>query len=251
MTDNTAEDFDVFEDDIDSDADEPDKGEEANDDKETKSGEDEAEPDKGEDKTEDDPGTPSGKDDKKESVPIAALQAERSSRQALQTENDRLRSKYEPDEEEPDPAEDPEAFKVYVQKKTQTDFRNDIVSNSRDRVMDTHSDDAIEMFNHFRLLSAGNKEIIEEYNNHPDPAQFAYDKGKERSDGIYAKALEQAKAELKGEGKDPKDEEPDEAQKRKDAAAEGPDLTGSTAVGSNSEPLETMEEDLFADSLFR
>jgi len=232
-TDEVQEDFNVFDDSIDLDkepekepeAEEEPEGEEAKSDNDDDS-EEEAEPPAAENKT--------------KVGQMAALKAERQARQQLQEENRRLREQYEPDVDpnEPDPSIDPQGYKEWAKAKAKEELFVDRINNSRAEMLKV--DDYEEMETVFAVLANRDRSLIEKMNKHPDPARFAY----ETATKYEAEREEKLRLKIMGGKPEAKDAKP----KRR-----APDLTGATAIGSNTTRIETMadDDDLFEDSPFR
>jgi hypothetical protein len=242
MTDDTNEvdDFNVFDDSIDLDADDKvEAAPEADGDDELKGDKQEADAEMAEAKK---PEPPSVEDEKTVGQ-LAALKAERQARQKAEEEYRRLKSQYEPDVDpnEPNPSEDPEGYKQWAKAKASQELLVDRINNSRTEMLKV--DDYEDMESVFATLATRNPELINQMNKHPDPARFAYETAQKHEQAKEEKIRQKIMAEL-GYSKD-KDAKPKKPK--------APDLTGATAIGSNKTKVETMadDDDLFEDSPYR
>lgn len=188
------------------------------------------------------------------SVPYAALKDERRKRQELEEEIKQLRAqKTEKTEEKvPDPIEDPEGYKNFMDNSQKRESLSIKINLSRDIMLDSHTDYE-EVEKTFIDLAKANPFLVHQMNASPNPARFAYKTAKEHleiqqlKDPKYREKLE---AELREKIlSEMKDKRPD---KKKTSAVQVPDLTKATAVASNTSPVEKLEDlnDILRDSPF-
>jgi len=177
-------------------------------------------------------------DEEPKSVPIAALHDERRKGKAAREELEQYKARYDKDDDAPDPAEDPEGYEKHIEAKVSRRMETDRINDSRDRMLEKH-DDYEEMERTFMVLQGLDPSLKDELNKHPDPALFAYEKGKAYFEDQRKKLLGEIEAEKgKGSDDDDKDEETSEADKKKQKALKVPDLTKAASKGSNSEEKE-------------
>lgn len=175
-------------------------------------------------------------------VPIAALHDERTKRQATEEELKSYKSKYDQDDNEPDPAEDPEGFKEYTRKKAKHELIMTSRNTSRDKMVESHPD-FTEKEDIFLVLAGSNPNLVTEMDESGNPAKFAYEKGKEWEDT----QREKLKAQIVANAKDEVIEETSEEEGRKETALKVPDLTKAASVGANSDPAEIDNRDNLKD----
>ena len=210
-------------------------------------------------KGEEDAETPAAEDDEGVSVPLTALKDERQKRQSAEEELTTTRQKLAKFEQKagdvPDPDADPKGFKVFFEDQANENRINDRISTSAEIVKDTKEDyDQMESL----FLDMANKEpkLAERMRASKNPALFAYKTAKAQSDVFEAakvKETEELKASIRADlmkelGIKP---EPSKAEKQKKSALEVPNLTGTTAKGSNSTPVLVFKHDsdeMFSDS---
>lgn len=175
------------------------------------------------------------------SVPIKALTEERRKRQEAEKRAEELEAKLTKIEPEkvPDPVEDPEGYKQYMEDSRHLDALKVKVSLSRDVMLDLKTDYA-EKENVFVELARKNLFLVQQMNASPNPAKFAYQTAVEHlettklRDPKYKETLKEEirkeiLAELKGTA-------------RKKSALDVPDLTQATAAGKNSDKTESLAE---------
>lgn len=200
---------------------------------------------KGEDepKPEDEPEPPSGKD---ESVPIAALHAERRKRQEAEA---KLRDIQE-GKKIPDPIEDPEGYSKHIESVVSARSLDDRITMSRELYAELKDDYAekekvfmqlvgAEFDEDGKLLSIQDEGLLKKFHASKNPAKFAYDTANEHleiqklRDPKYKEQLEnEIRQKILDElNKDKKDDKPKDKTVK---ATEVPDLTQATASGSNS-----------------
>jgi hypothetical protein len=192
-------------------------------------------------------------DEDKKPVPMAALKAERKKRQALEQENAELRAKIDPptnDDPEPDVTEDPEAYKAWVKRNMAREEWHGRATASRTRIMDKH-DDYEKLEATFYVLAKLDPNLVKEMKAHPEPAQFAYDKGKEYFDGIRA----EIRAEIEAEGADESDGKAKKAKSKdgeqKPSAKQVPKLNNAASAKSKNDTAKGSGlSEVLADSPF-
>ena len=160
----------------------------------------------------------------------AALKANRQKAREAEALAKSLREKYEPDEEEPDPLIDPDAFKSYHRQKWEQEQKEKTVNRSRDRMMEKHSDYE-EMEKVFMFLSNQDKSLVEEMWESPDPGQYAYDKAKEYRESEREAIRAELKEELAATFTEEKEGKP--------VSKKTPDLTTASALGDKTEKPES------------
>jgi hypothetical protein len=118
-------------------------------------------------------------------VPIAALLDTRRKLDETRKEVESLRGQIPKSDEKPDPIEDPEGFEKWVradalaevQLKQQADEKERL-DTSRSAMLESH-DDYMDKEGVFMFMARNNQPLIDEMLNNPNPAAFAYEKGKE------------------------------------------------------------------------
>lgn len=186
------------------------------------------------------------------SVPIKAYTEERRKRQEAEKRAEELESqlKKEPETKVPDPVEDPEGYKNYMEDSRHLDALKVKVSLSRDVMLDLKEDYA-EKENVFVELARKNPFLVQQMNASPNPAKFAYQTAVEHleteklRDPKYKETLkEEIRKEILAELK----AEP--AKDKKKSALDVPDLTQATAAGKNSDKTvkEATIDDIMADA---
>jgi len=173
-------------------------------------------------------------------VPIVALHDERTKRQAIEKELEQYKSKYDVDDNAPDPAEDPAAYERYVEDKMAIKLHKKRLNDSMDAASLEHADYR-EKEKIFMVLSGYDESLIDQMNNSPNPAQFAYEKGKAYLEDQRVKIEAELLAAAKGN--EVIEKEPSDSDKRKEQALSVPDLTKATASGGNSTPAEIDNRD--------
>lgn len=159
-------------------------------------------------------------------VPIETVLDERRKRKDLEEELKQYKQS-EPDENAPDPVEDPEGYKNYVRAEVQAEERATRITDSRDKML-LEADDYESKEKAFLVLASQDKSLVEEMNNHPNPAKFAYEKASE-----YIASLA-PKAEVVETPAEPSKEE-----KRKTSAVKVQNLTNASGAGSNNASIVT------------
>jgi hypothetical protein len=176
---------------------------------------------------------------------------ERRKRQAAENEAKLLKeklAKYESgqsgDDEGEGDAEDGEAKKLSPE---QIELRTKITV-SRDIMLDTHPDyeKAEEIF-----LKMATPDLVKKMNASVNPAKFVYDTAKATPQFQEYQEFLKWKA-GREEQNDPSKAKKSKSEQRKASAVKVPDLTKAAAAGSNSEPVEKVEDlnDMFKDSKF-
>lgn len=187
---------------------------------------------------------PAEKDTDKDqkSVPIAALKDERQRRQKAEEEAQRLREKYEKQEDQqaPDPVTDPEAYEQYVEAKVAKRSLDKRISASREDMLSKHDDyEATEKL--FLLLATQDPSLVQQMNDHPRPAEFAYEHAQAYRADLLKAATVQPAAKVNSK-----------AETRKASAVKVPDLTKAPAATSNTTRQEKLAEfdEIFADQKY-
>lgn len=180
--------------------------------------------------------TPS--DEEPKSIPITAYHEEKNKRQHLETENKRLQGLIPKTNEAPDYNEDPEAYDRYKenqwrqgQVQEQETVWNDRLEKSREKSLIEH-EDHVQVENIFSAFARQDPALLQEFFTSPDPAKFAYDKGKEILAGL-------------NKGEAPK--APELSEEKPSPALKTPSLATATAQASNSTEV---EKDIDLDDMF-
>jgi len=173
------------------------------------------------------------------SFPKQAYHEEKRKRQYYQKENERLQGLIPKTNEAPDYNEDPEAYDRYKenqwrqrQVQEQESVWNDRLEESREKSLIEH-EDHVQVENVFSAFVRQDPVLLQEFFNSPDPAKFAYDKGKEMLAGL-------------SKGETP-EKEPDKSTEKLLPALKTPSLATATAQASNSTEV---EKDLDLDDMF-
>jgi hypothetical protein len=172
---------------------------------------------------------------------LAALMAEREQKRVAKAEVAELKAKLAEltaPVEVPDPIEDPEGYSEHVRKQASGDSLKDKINNSRELMMTVDEDfERLEtVFKDMVLDADGNvvdEGLLTKYQQSSNPAKFSMVEARKKErlelvngptydDDLRKEGYAQALAEIKKEGE------------RGLSATEVPDLTGATAVGSNS-----------------
>jgi len=180
--------------------------------------------------------TPSVEEPK--SIPITAYHEEKNKRQHLEAENKRLQGLIPRTDEAPDYNEDPEAYDRYMREKwnkeqvaDQESVWNDRLEKSREASLIEH-EDHVQVENIFSAFARQDPTLLQSFFDSPDPAKFAYDKGKEILAGL-------------NKGEIPKTPEPSE--EKPSSALTTPSLATATAQASNTTHV---EKDIDLDDMF-
>jgi len=168
-------------------------------------------------------------------VPLAVVHDERRKTQELKAEVERLKSQLPQDDDAPDPMEDLEGYNAYQRTKWEKEALQERIEKSRNKMLE-EKPDYTDLENIFMVLSAQTPSLVEELNIHPDPARFAYEKGKAYLDN----QKEMLRAEILSE----QSPEPEEKPK-----VRTPNLATATAQASNTTPIEEEEamDEMFGD----
>ena len=120
-------------------------------------------------------------------VPVAVAQSLRQKNQELKQQIEEL-SKYKPQaNDEPDMYEDPEGWKAWNRQQIENEHLEREENAIKERVEESRSKmlevpDYIEIEKQFELRVKYEPELIDQMFANPDPARFAYEKGKEFKD---------------------------------------------------------------------
>lgn len=176
--------------------------------------------------------------EEQKSIPKQAYHEEKRKRQYYQKESERLQSLIPKTDEAPDYNEDPEAYDRFQRDKwnqeqtqAQESAWNDRLEKSREASLIEH-EDHVQVENVFSAFARQDPTLLQSFFDAPDPAKFAYDKGKEILAGL-----------TKGEIPEKEPEKPEE----KPAALTTPSLATATAQASNSVHV---EKDIDLDGIF-
>lgn len=174
-------------------------------------------------------------------VPLAALKDERRKRQQLKEENENLRGQLPQLDEEPDPLDDPDAWKAYQSKKIEQGFLdkqqvalNEKVEEARSSALEKYPDYQ-EKEKVFMVLSALNPELSEKIASDPtNSAEFAYETA-----NTYLESLK------------PSEKEELISETEKTPRTKVPSLATATASASNSVQIEKDDDDdMFEDQTY-
>lgn len=118
-------------------------------------------------------------------VPLAAVQDERRKRQEIESRLKELESKVPKGNDEPDIYEDPDGWKEWnrnqilaEQTKAASEQLEIRINESREKMLESTTD-FIQAEKAFLVLAQDDQEITQQMLNSLNPAQFAYEKGKE------------------------------------------------------------------------
>jgi len=177
-------------------------------------------------------------------VPIAALHDKARRVQELREENEKLKSQIPQSEQKPDMYEDPEGYEKWVEAKAEAKFLEQQEAKEMERLQDSRSTmleshtDYLEVEEVFMFMSRNNQPLTDEMLSNPNPANFAYEKGKAylkgQEDTIRAKILAESSS---------------ETTETTTETSIAPSLASATDAGSNTtqvEKEETMDE-MFED----
>jgi hypothetical protein len=184
----------------------------------------------------------------KESVPLKALTEERHKRQEAerraQDAEAKLKQASQEDKKVPDPVEDPEGYKQYMEDEANLNALRTKVSLSRDIMLDLKEDYA-EKETVFVELAKTNPFLVQQMNASPNPAKFAYQTAVEHLDVQQyrdPKFREKLEAEIKAKVEADLKAQREGKQPDKKSALDVPDLTKATAAGKNSDKGENLAE---------
>jgi len=103
---------------------------------------------------------------------------ERRKRQALEEELNELRNQVgstQESKDSPDPFEDPEGYKEHLRNEIRAEYRKDMISKSRQKILSEKGEDYLAKEKVFMELAEENPNLVQKMNESWDPAQFAYD----------------------------------------------------------------------------
>ena len=107
-----------------------------------------------------------------------------------------------PKEEEPDPLDDPEAYKKWVKETTRRELRAEQDSERKRMLEDSRSqmlelkDDYEDKEKIFEILTFRDKSLVEKMLQSPNPAKFAYDHATAYVDSVMPKVSKEEKEEV-------------------------------------------------------
>lgn len=191
---------------------------------------------------------PSDEKDKEEKlVPVAALINERSKRQQLQEENERLKAQApKPEVPLPDPIDDPDGYERALRAKIEAEniekeqlaFKVK-AEDSISKMMEEHPDYR-KYEDIFMFLAAQDESLKQEMFKSDDPARFAYEEGLAYEETQRAELRAEIEAELKTN--DITDNPADKP------SARTPSLAKATAADTNAAPRDELKDEL--DEMF-
>jgi len=152
------------------------------------------------------------------------------------------------DEDAPDPVDDPEGYEDYVERRVEGKIYVKRMETSRDAMLEhkEYGADYAEMEKLFvYLANTEDSNLAQKMNESSDPALFAYQTAKKYQEQIRKDAIGDKDGDDDGDGKQAEDDdssEPSKADKRNKSATDVPDLTKSTAEGSNSKEAEKDDD---------
>lgn len=194
---------------------------------------------------------PAEKDESEAKIPVKAQQDERRKRQAaekkaaeLEAELAELKKQKTNPIKEPDPVEDPEG----AHNSLKGLILQERINLSREMLIDSKPD-YLELEKVFVELAKQNPSLVQQMNESPNPAKFAYTKAKEHTeyqDFLKTKDSEDYKAFLESKKKAESEKELEETpeEKRKKSAVKVPDLVNATSGNLGTKPVkrETLDD---------
>jgi len=179
-----------------------------------------------------------------QTVPLKALLEARRKTHELEDRLAKIEQLNAPPAEAPNPVTNPNEYEKFIEKKLTVKELESRINNSRSEMLGQHADYE-DMEDTFLFITRKNPGLITEMNKHPEPARFAYEKGKEHMQ-VQRQKIE-AEILTATQGNQVKDFD-----KRKASATGAPDLTGATAIGKNSSAVSVLPsvKELFTSALF-